>query len=136
MERELSFVSRRSGLGFGETVEGVARALEAAGNTIFGRIDQAEEAAKAGATLRPTVLILFGNPRAGTPLMAAVPTLALDLPLKALVWEDDGGRVQVSYNLMRVLGARHGAAEVSGALAALDARVGALIDEALGSSVG
>ncbi|MGP6159072.1 MAG: DUF302 domain-containing protein [Vulcanimicrobiaceae bacterium] len=130
MGGEESFVTRVSRLGFAETVEALGRAIEASGNTIFGRLDQAAEAAKAGAALRPTMLLTFGNPRAGTPLMAAAPTLALDLPLRAVVWEDSSGRVAVSYNVMRVLAARHGAG-VEGALETLDAKVAAMIEGAL-----
>jgi uncharacterized protein (DUF302 family) len=132
MERAESFVTKSSGRGFDETVEALAHALEAGGNTIFGRIDQAAEAAKVGSSLRPTVLLLFGNPRAGTPLMSAVPTLALDLPLRAVVWEDAFGRVEVSYNLMRVLGERHGAEALADALDAMDRKVAALVDGVLG----
>jgi uncharacterized protein (DUF302 family) len=126
-----SFVTKTSRRGFEETVEALARAVEAAGSTIFGRIDQAAEAAKVGATLRPTIVLLFGNPRVGTPLMSAVPTLALDLPLRLVVWEDAFGRVEVSYNVMRVLGARHGAEALADALDSLDAKVSALVDGAV-----
>jgi uncharacterized protein (DUF302 family) len=131
MEHAESFVTKTSRRGFDETVEALVRALEAAGNTIFGRLDQAAEAAKVGATLRPTVLLIFGNPRVGTLLMSAVPTMALELPLRLVVWEDGFGRVEVSYNVLRVLGARHGAEALADTLDALDAKVAALVDVAL-----
>jgi uncharacterized protein (DUF302 family) len=70
--------------------------LSSKGNKIFARIDQAAEAAAVGLELRPTILLLFGNPKAGTPLMQQYPDLALDLPLKVLIWEE-AGQVHVSF---------------------------------------
>ena len=70
--------------------------LSGKGNKIFARIDQAAEAAAVGLELRPTILLLFGNPKAGTPLMQQYPNLALDLPLKVLIWEE-AGKVHVSF---------------------------------------
>ncbi len=85
--------------------------LEAAiaerGLTVFARIDFAADAAALGMHLRPTRLLVFGNPRAGTPLLAAAPTAAIDLPLKVLIWEDAQGRVAVGYNSPAWIGARH-----------------------------
>jgi len=85
--------------------------IDQAGMTIFTRIDQKAAAQKVGVLMRPMVLVLFGNPKAGTPLMQAYPTLAIDLPLKALVWEDRSGRVWVSTNSPQYLQQRHGMAE-------------------------
>ena len=86
--------------------------LEAAvaqrGLTVFARIDFAADAAAAGLVLRPIRLLLFGNPRAGTPLIVAAPTVALDLPLKVLVWEAEDGTVWVGYNRPEYLVDRHG----------------------------
>jgi uncharacterized protein (DUF302 family) len=86
--------------------------LEAAvaqrGLTVFARIDFAADAASVGLVLRPTRLLLFGNPRAGTPLMAVAPTVALDLPLKILVWEAADGAVWIGYNRPEYLVERHG----------------------------
>jgi uncharacterized protein (DUF302 family) len=76
--------------------------------TVFARIEFAADAAAAGLVLRPTRLLLFGNPRAGTPLMVSVRIVALDLPLKILVWEADDGVVWVGYNTPEYLIARHG----------------------------
>jgi uncharacterized protein (DUF302 family) len=73
-----------------ETVNRLESFLSAKGMKIFARIDQAAEAAAVGLKLRPTILLLFGNPKAGTPLMEQFPNLALDLPLKVLVWEETG----------------------------------------------
>jgi uncharacterized protein (DUF302 family) len=82
--------------------------LKERGVTIFARVDHSGEAEKAGLKMRPTQLVLFGSPKAGTPLMVAAPSAAIDLPLKALVWEDERGRVWVSYNTPEYLQQRHG----------------------------
>lgn len=75
--------------------------------SILARIDHSGDAAKVGLTMQFTKLLIFGNPKAGTPLMVASPTLALDLPLKALVWEDVEGNVRLSYNSPEYLKQRH-----------------------------
>lgn len=90
------------------TVERLQSAVEGKGLKVFARIDHAGEAAGAGLSLRPAQLLIFGHPKAGTPLMNAAPTAALDLPLKALVWQDVGGAVWVSYNRPSWLIQRHG----------------------------
>jgi uncharacterized protein (DUF302 family) len=77
------------------------------GLTVFARLDFAADAAAVGLSLPPTRLLLFGNPRAGTPLMAATPTAALDLPLKVLIWAGADGTVWVGYNTPAYLGERH-----------------------------
>ncbi|MEH2321673.1 DUF302 domain-containing protein [Nostoc sp.] len=81
-----------------ETIDRFVAILQAKGITIFARIDQQAEAEKVGLSLCPTQLLLFGSPKAGTPLMVAEPTIALDLPLKVLAWETTDGKVWVSYN--------------------------------------
>jgi uncharacterized protein (DUF302 family) len=81
-----------------ETIDRLATILQAKGLTIFARIDRQAEAEKVGLNLCPTQLLLFGNPQAGTPLMVAAPTIALDLPLKALAWSAADGKVWLSYN--------------------------------------
>jgi len=78
---------------------------------IFARIDHSGEAKKAGLEMRPTQLLIFGSPSAGTPLMIAAPTLAIDLPLKALAWEDADGKVWLSYNRPDYLQRRHHVAD-------------------------
>jgi uncharacterized protein (DUF302 family) len=80
----------------------------ARGLTVFARIDFSGDAQRAGLQMRPTQLLLVGNPRAGTPLMIATPSVALDLPLKVLAWEDDGGQTWLSYNTPEYLQSRHG----------------------------
>jgi uncharacterized protein (DUF302 family) len=89
-----------------ETADRVRNFLEGKGLKIFARIDQAAEAASVGMTLRPTILLLFGNPKAGTPLMEKFPSLAIDLPLKALIWEAPG-QVFLSYVSPEYLQQRH-----------------------------
>jgi uncharacterized protein (DUF302 family) len=81
--------------------------LEGKGITLFAIVDHAGEAKKAGLVMRPTRLIIFGSPKAGTPLMIAAPSIAIDLPLKLLVWEDTDGQVYLSYNTARFLLDRH-----------------------------
>jgi uncharacterized protein (DUF302 family) len=89
------------------TVEKLESAIRSKGIMIFARIDHSGEAAKAGLKMHFAQVILFGSPKAGTPLMVAAPTLAIDLPLKALVWEDADGKVWVSYNAPEYLQERH-----------------------------
>jgi uncharacterized protein (DUF302 family) len=82
--------------------------LQGKGVTLFATIDHSGEAAKVGMKMRPTKLLIFGNPKGGTPLMLAAPSSAIDLPLKILVWEDAAGKVWVSYNSPAYLQKRHG----------------------------
>jgi uncharacterized protein (DUF302 family) len=91
-----------------ETVEKLKALLTAKSVTLFALIDHSGEAAKAGLSMRPTKLLIFGSPRAGTPVMLAAPSIALDLPLKILVWEDDAGKGWLSYNAPEFLLERHG----------------------------
>ena len=93
-----------------ETANRLELLLKNKGMKIFARIDQAAEAKAAGLTMRPMVLFIFGNPQAGTPLMVQYPSLAMDLPLKALVWEAADGKVWLSYNSPDFLQQRHGLA--------------------------
>jgi uncharacterized protein (DUF302 family) len=81
--------------------------LEANGVTVFAIIDHSGEAEKAGFQMRATKLVIFGSPKAGTPLMLAAPSIALDLPLKILIWEDNSGKAWVSYNSPGYLKERH-----------------------------
>ena len=90
-----------------ETLQRLEALLTAKGLTIFCRVDHSGEAKKAGLNMNPTKLIIFGSPKSGTPLMLAAPTLAIDLPLKALVWQDPAGKVWLSYNSPEYLQTRH-----------------------------
>lgn len=91
-----------------ETVSQLRQLLEAKGVKIFAIIDHSGEAKKAGLEMPNTKLIIFGNPKAGTPLMTAAPTIAIDLPLKFLIWEDARAKVWISYNSAEFLQDRHG----------------------------
>jgi uncharacterized protein (DUF302 family) len=90
-----------------ETAERVKAEIEKRGMSVFTRIDHAAAARAAGMALRPTEVLLFGDPRAGTPLMQADQTIGIDLPLKLLIWEDADGKVWLSYNDPVWLGVRH-----------------------------
>jgi len=85
--------------------------LKQKGMTIFARIDHAAGAAKIGQSLRPTEVLIFGNPQGGTPFMACEQTVGIDLPLKALVWQDAQGQVWLGYNDPEFLAQRHGAVQ-------------------------
>ena len=101
------------------TVSRIRQAIEAGGAKILAVVDHAAAAAEVGLDLHPTTLVIFGNPAAGTPLMQAAPTVAIDLPLKILVWQDDRGTVQVGYNDPSDLADRHGIAGQDERLASL-----------------
>ena len=91
-----------------ETVQRLKNILQSKGITLFAFIDHSGEAEKVGMKMRPTKLLVFGSPKAGTPLMLAAPSIAIDLPLKILVWEDSQGKVWLSYNSPEYLQHRHG----------------------------
>jgi uncharacterized protein (DUF302 family) len=91
-----------------ETVEKLKGILQAKGVTIFAIVDHSGEAEKLGLKMRPTKVVIFGSPKAGTPVMLAAPSVAIDLPLKILIWEDREGKVWVSYNSLTYLQERHG----------------------------
>lgn len=94
-----------------ETVDRLKGILQSKGVTLFALVDHSGEAERVGMKMRPTKLLIFGSPKAGTPLMLAAPSIAIDLPLKILVWEDDQGKVWVSYNSPDYLKQRHGLPE-------------------------
>lgn len=91
-----------------QTAERLRNILQSKGITLFALIDHSGEAEKVEMSMRPTKLLIFGSPKAGTPLMLAAPSIAIDLPLKILVWEDSQGKVWVSYNSPDYLMKRHG----------------------------
>jgi uncharacterized protein (DUF302 family) len=116
----------RSSYGPQETVNRLEAEVRAKGLTVFARIDHAAGAAAVGLALRPTDLLIFGNAKGGTPLMQSSPTSGIDLPLKALVWQDASGNTWLSYNDPSWLAKRHGLdheveATVSALAATLDA---------------
>ena len=94
-----------------ETLEKLQQALRAKGVTIFALIDHSGEAAKVGLKMPATQLLIFGNPKGGTPLMLAAPSIAIDLPIKILIAEDSEGKVWISYNSPDYLLQRHGVPE-------------------------
>ena len=110
-----------------ETVDRLESLVKARGLTVFARIDFSGDAERAGLAMRPMQMLLFGNPKAGTPLLLASPRSGLDLPLRALAWEDADGAVWVSSNSPDYLASRHG---LPTELIARIAGAGALIDSA------
>ena len=96
-----------AGRGVTATLDRLESVAKERGLTLFARVNFSADARRAGLNLRPTELLILGSPKAGTPLMAATPTLAIDLPLKVLAWEDEDGRVWVSYNTPAYLQERH-----------------------------
>jgi uncharacterized protein (DUF302 family) len=104
------------------TVDKLRGMLEAKGVKLFALVDHSGEARAAGLQMRPTKLLIFGSPKAGTPLMIAAPSIAIDLPLKLLIWEDADGKAWISYNAPAYLEARHGVPqEIAQALTAVEA---------------
>jgi uncharacterized protein (DUF302 family) len=113
-----------------ETMDRLEADVRAKGLTVFARIDHAAGAKDVGMTLRPTELLIFGNAKGGTPLMQALQTTGIDLPLKALVWEDAGGKVWLSYNKPAWIAARHGDTASVGEVTARLAGVSAALAKA------
>ena len=111
------------------TIERLESLLKERGVMVFARIDFSGDAARAGLTMRPEQMLIFGNPKAGTPLMQSAPAVGLDLPLKALVWQDASGQTQVAYNDPQYIIRRHG---LDAAFAANLAAVVPLIERAAG----
>jgi len=111
-----------------ETVQRLESIVGERGLQLFALIDHSGEAAKVGMKMRPTKLLIFGSPKGGTPVMVAAPSIAIDLPLKALVSEDETGKVWVSYNAPEYLQQRHG---VPQELVKNIAAVGALVAKAV-----
>lgn len=118
-------VNRPSKHSVEETVQRLKGILQAKGVTLFVLVDHSGEAEKVGMKMRPTKLLVFGSPKAGTPLMLAAPSVAIDLPLKILVAEDEQGRVWVSYNSAEYLKERHGLPEeLMGAIGVMEQLAG------------
>jgi uncharacterized protein (DUF302 family) len=120
---------------FATTVDRLTTVLHDKGVTVFARIDHAAGAASAGLALRPTTVIVFGNPAAGTPLMQLAQTAGIDLPLKALVWQSADGKVHLTYNDPAWIAARHGVgAESRPVVAGLAAALAAFAAHATGAA--
>jgi len=126
-QHEPGVVTKLSPRSVGDTVERLTSLLAAKGVKVFATIDQRAAARAVGLDLRETVLVIFGNPAAGTPVMAAVPLAALDLPLKVLIWDDEG-QAKVTYYAPATLAARHHLdAELAANLAVVDPLTDALV---------
>jgi|HubBroStandDraft_5_1064220.scaffolds.fasta_scaffold00057_15 uncharacterized protein (DUF302 family) len=118
-------MTKQSRYAYAETIERLSHAIAEAGSTIFATIDQSAAATSVGLSLRPTSLIVFGNPKGGTALMDAFPLVGLDLPLKFLVWEHNG-RTSVAFVPMSEIAARYGVTEMDTRIGAMDAALEAL----------
>jgi len=112
------FVRKTSPHSVPTTIDRLAAAVEAAGARIFARIDHAAGAASAGMALRPTTVLIFGNPKIGTPMMQAAQSMGLDLPMKVAAWQDGEGRTRLIYRDIRAVAAEHGATAPTTAKAA------------------
>jgi uncharacterized protein (DUF302 family) len=124
----------RSSFGPADTINRLEAAVKAKGMTVFARIDHAAGASGVGLPLRPTEVMIFGNARGGTPLMQAMQTIGIDLPLKALVWQDATGVTWLSYNDPSWIAKRHGlGGEVEPALNAMTAALAGVAKMATGS---
>ena len=126
-DAERGIVRMRSSHSVAETADRLESLLKERGVLVFARIDFSADAARVGLTMRAEQLLVFGNPRAGTPLMVASPTAGLDLPLKALVWEDSTGATWIAYNDPQYVLSRH---DLPPALAANLAAVLPLLEHA------
>lgn len=116
------------------TIDRLESEVKSKGLTVFARIDHAAGAQAVGLALRPTELLIFGNARGGTPLMAAAPTSGIDLPLKALAWQDADGKVWLSYDEPRWIADRHGASSQAAEVAQrLGAALAGLVKAAAGA---
>jgi uncharacterized protein (DUF302 family) len=123
---DADLVTLPSAHGVNETVERLKALLAQKGIQVFAHVDHAAEAKKVGLSLRPTQVLIFGNPRAGTPLMQSQQTIGLDLPLRVLVWEDEAGKVWLTYRRVADLARRHHVSGHDEAVKALDDGLGAL----------
>jgi uncharacterized protein (DUF302 family) len=121
-------VHLRSPYSVAETLKRLEAVLQARNLTVFARVDHSGEAEKAGLKMRPTQLVIFGSPKGGTPVMVASPTLAIDLPLKALAWEDADGPLWLSYNSPDYLKRQH---EIPDELVKNIAGVGTVLEKAV-----
>ena len=124
-------ITVKSPHGVKETLDRFESAAKARGLNVFLRLDHAAGAQKMGKTLRPTELLIFGNPQGGTPLMECAQSAGIDLPLKALAWQDAAGQVWLAYNDPRYLAGRHDAGECSPVVQNLSKAIAGLVQEAV-----
>ena len=123
-----NLVTKPSNYSVPETIDRIEKAITAKGMQIFARINHGGEAKNVGLEMKPTELLIFGNPKGGTALMVVRPTVAIDLPMKALAWEDKDGKVWLTYNAPELLKERHG---VPAELTARLEPVGKLLEQAV-----
>jgi uncharacterized protein (DUF302 family) len=130
--QDSGLVTRPSKYSVSETTSRLVAAIEASGTyKLFWQLDHAANAEKeAGAALPPSQLVLFGNPKGGAPLIKEAPTLALDLPNRALIWQDADGKVWLTYSDLSALFARHNLKRTADQIKAIEARQSALFDKA------
>ena len=121
-------ISKPSGSSVPETLDRLEKVVKAKGLTVFARIDHSAEAERVGLKLPPMQLLIFGNPKTGTPMMNSSPSIGLDLPLKVLAWEDRNGKVWLSYNSPDYLQQRY---DLKEEFVKNLAAVGMLVDEAV-----
>ena len=121
-------ISKPSKYSVPETLDRLEAAVKSKGITVFARIDHSGEAAKVGMKMRPTQLLIFGNPKTGTALMNSSPSIAIDLPLKALAWEDEIGKVWLSYNSPAYMKQRH---DIKDEFMKNIAAIGSFVDQAV-----
>jgi uncharacterized protein (DUF302 family) len=127
---DASIITVASAHAHAETVKRFKSQLSAKGIRLFAEIDHAAEAKQAGLTLRPTLVLIFGNPKAGTPLMQSKQAIGLDLPLRVLIWEDEHGKASISYATVASLTQRHEIADRDDTAKALDTALSGLVRDA------
>jgi uncharacterized protein (DUF302 family) len=133
MSEDAGLITVASGWSVGEAIDRLQAAVTAAGLLVFARIDHAGNAAQAGMRLRPTELLIFGNPRGGTPLMQDRQTSGIDLPVKALAWQDADGNVWLTYNDAAWIADRHQlGTESEATIKAIEAGLAAVVHQATG----
>jgi uncharacterized protein (DUF302 family) len=125
--------SIQSTFGPKETMDRLVAEISAKGMRVFARIDHGAGAVEVGLTLRPTELIIFGNARGGTPLMQSVQTVGIDLPLKALVWQDAAGKTWISYNEPGWIARRHSVSDAEQVVSGMGAALSAIVTTAADS---
>ena len=124
-------VSKPSPHSVGETIDRLEAAVEAAGAKVFARVDHAAAAQSVGSALRPTQMLMFGNPKLGTPAIVAAQTAGLDLPLRVLAYEDESGQVMLAYHPPGDLASLHGVPADAEVLGAMTGALGKLTDAAV-----
>lgn len=125
------FIVKNSPHSVVETADRMQKALEAKGIHVIGRVNHDQNAASVGLKLRPTILLIFGNPKLGTPLMAAQQTAGIDLPLKALIWQDAKGKVHIGYNDPAYIARRHHIRGQAAVIKKMSAALNKFTDEAI-----